>query len=184
MALNIRIDLDNKYERILLDKECRGSTFESTLIDGTTVKLGIKISKDEDAEMADVYNLAFGPVDDNFKVDDKAKLAHQDHSKVFSTIVFAALSFLEEHKGKYIGIDGSNTARAYMYYRCIQNNYNYLNSLFNIYGVNFFLRVLHNGSLSCDPKDWLRLPKLILPGEQIQADKLYNYIIFTLKSSK
>lgn len=180
MALNIRIDLENRYERVLID-DLRFSTFESILVDGTKVELGIKISIDADPFMPNVYNLAIGPFDNDFQIDDKVKLNHQDHSRVFSTIVFAALTFLREHKDKFLGIDGSNIARAYMYYRSILKNYDYLNSLFNIYGVNYFLRVLQDGSISNDSEDLLLVPKLILPEERIRAHKLHNYLIFTAK---
>lgn len=181
MALNIRIDIENRYERVLIGDDLRFSTFESTLIDGTKVKLGVEISAQEDPLMPDVYNLAFGPCDNNFQIDDEAKLAHKDHSKVFSTIIFAAFSFLKEHKGKFLGIEGSTTSRAYMDYRCVLKNYNYLNSLFNIYGVNYFIRVLLDRSISNDPEDLLYLPQLISPNEQIPGHRLYNYLIFTAK---
>lgn len=182
MALNIRIDIENRYEPLHLDNDFQFTTFESVLVDGTVTKLGIKISMDTHPSMPDVYNLAFGPFNENFEIDDEAKLAHVDHSKVFSTIVFAAFSFLKTNKGKYLGIDGSDTARAYLYYRCIQKNYDYLKSFFNIYGVNYFLRVLRDGSIGKDPEDLLLLPKLILPGENIPGHKLYNYLIFNAKT--
>jgi hypothetical protein len=181
MALNIRIDFENRYKSLHLDNDFRFSTFESILVDGTTAKLGIKISKEADQFMPDVYNLAFGPFDNNFQIDDETKLTHQDHSRVFSTIVYAALSFLKANEGKFLGIDGSNTARAYMYYRCIKNNYDYLSSFLNIYGVNYYLRVLQDGSISDDPKDLLLMPKSILRDEQIPGNKLYNYLIFNAK---
>ena len=181
MALNIKIDFENRYEPSLLDNDIRFSVFESILIDGTTVKLGIKISTEEHPYMPDVYNLAFGPLNDELQIDDQEKLTHQDHSKVFSTIVFAGLSFLTEHAGKYLGIDGSNTARAYMYYRCIQNNFDYLDSFFTIYGVNYYLRVLRDGSNDYDPEDLLAFPEAVVKGESISPKKLFNYFIFKLK---
>lgn len=94
MALNIKINFENRYEPSFLDNDFRFSTFESFLIDGSTARLGIKISTEEHPYMPDVYNLAFGPLNNEFQIDDQAKLTHQDHSKVFSTIVFAGLSFL------------------------------------------------------------------------------------------
>lgn len=181
MSLNIKIDFENRYEPTLQDNDFRFSTFESVLSDGMTVQLGIKISTEEHPYMRDVYNLAFGPLNKNLQLDDRAKLTHQDHSKVFSTIVFAGLSFLTEHKGKYLGIDGSNTARAYMYYRCIQNNFEYLNSFFIIYGVNYYLRILRDGSSDYDPEDLLAIPRLIAKKEHILPQKLYNYFIFSAR---
>ena len=181
MALNIKIDFENRYEASLLGNDIRFSIFESILIDGATAKLGIKISTEEHPYMLDVYNLAFGPLNDELQIDDRARLTHQDHSKVFSTIVFSGLSFLTEHSEKYLGIDGSNTARAYMYYRCIQNNFDYLDSFFTIYGVNYYLRVLRDGSNDYDPEDLLAFPEAVVKGESISPKKLFNYFIFKLK---
>jgi hypothetical protein len=181
MALNIKVDLGNRYELLSTDNDLRYSIFESPLVNGSTSRLGIKISSEEHPYMPDVYNLAFGPINDKNEMDDQVKLIHQNHSKVFSTIVFAGLTFLTEHKDKYLGIDGSDTRRAYMYYRCIQNNFEYLSSLFTIYGVNYYLRILRDGVTDYDPEDLLAIPKTILKEEVISPTKLYNYFIFNLK---
>ena len=113
MALNIKIDFENRYEASLLGNDIRFSTFESILIDGATAKLGIKISTEEHPYMPDVYNLAFGPLNDKLQIDDRAKLTHQDHSKVFSTIVFSfSFNFTVSGIGRFgsvgeIGVCGS-----------------------------------------------------------------------------
>ncbi len=181
MALNIKIDFNHRYITELVAADFRYSTFESVLIDGSVVTLGIKISTEEHLYMPDVYNMSFGPGNEVHQVDDQAKLKHQDYSKVFSTIIFEGLSFLNEYKNKYLGIDGSNTARAYMYYRCIQNNFKYLNSYFTIYGVNYYLRILRDGNRVYEQEDVLIIPKLITFGEHIKPAKLYNYFIFSIQ---
>ena len=129
MALNIKIDFKNTYPVHFIN-DLSYSVFDTELIDGAPVRLGIKISSEEHPIMSDVYNLAFGPVNKSNQIDDQAKLTHKDHSKVFSTIVFEGASFLTDHPDKFLGIDGSNTARAYLYYRCIQHNFDYLKSYF------------------------------------------------------
>ncbi len=181
MALNIKVSLENRYALLSIDDDLRYSVFESILTNGMVSRLGIKISTEAHPYMPDVYNLAFGPVNDKNEIDDCIKLTHQDHSKVFSTIVFAALTFLTQHKNKYLGIDGSDTRRAYMYYRCIQNNFEYLNSLFNIHGVNYYLRILRDGSSDYDLEDFLAIPIIIQKDEPILPAKLYNYFIFNSK---
>jgi hypothetical protein len=145
MALNIKIDFEKRYD-VQPVNDLNYSVFDTELITGETTRLGIKISSDEHPLMRDVYNLAFGPVNADHQIDDQAKLTHLDHSKVFSTIVFEGLSFLTQNPDKFLGIDGSNTARAYMYYRCIQNNFDYLAFYFAIYGVNYYMRILRDGS--------------------------------------
>ncbi|MBO9565686.1 MAG: hypothetical protein J7621_23120 [Niastella sp.] len=181
MALNIKVNLDNHYELQSTDDDFRYSIFESTLTDGKVSRLGVKISSEQHPFMPDVYNLAFGPVNEKNEIDDRIKLTHQDHSKVFSTIVLAGLTFLTKHKDKYLGIDGSDTRRAYMYYRCIQNNFEYLNSLFTVYGVNYYLRILRDESTDYNQKDFLAIPKVIEKGETLPPTKLYNYFIFNTK---
>jgi len=181
MALNIKVNLDNHYELQLADGDLRYSIFESALTNGNTSRLGIKISSEQHPYMPNVHNLALGPVNEKNEIDDYIKLTHQDHSKVFSTIVLAGFTFLNNHKDKYLGIDGSDTSRAYMYYRCIQNNFEYLNTLFNIFGVNYYLRVLRDEPGGFDRQDVLAMPKLIQKGEILPPVKLYNYFIFNIK---
>ena len=180
MALNIKINFEDRYHVSPIG-DLRYSEFDSELATGESVKLGIKISSDEHPLMNDVFNLAFGPVNANHQIDDQAKLTHLNHSKVFSTIVFEGLSFLVQHTDKFLGIDGSNSARAYLYYRCIQNNFEYLASYFDIYGVNYYSRILRDGSMDYETDDFLTIPKLIEKGEVIKPAKLYNYFIFKIK---
>lgn len=182
MALNIKIDLQNVYPVRFIDA-LNYSVFDTELKDGTSISLGIKISQTEHPLMADVYNLAFGPVNRFNLIDDQIKLTHKDHSKVFSTIVFEGGTFLTEHPDKFLGIDGSNTARAYMYYRCIQNNFDYLTSYFEIYGVNFFVRILRDDVYEYENEDFLTMPKPIEKGESLKVTRLYNYFIFRIKGS-
>ena len=172
MALNIKIDIENRYELQSRDNDLRYNIFESVLINGNTAKMVIKISDEEHPIIPDVYNLAFGPTNEKNEIADTVRLTHQDHSKVFSTIVFASMTFLTAHKEKYLGIDGSDTCRAYMYYRCIQNNFDYLSTFFSIYGINYYLRVLRDNSEVYDPEDLLTVPKTITKGENVPPTKL------------
>jgi hypothetical protein len=186
MALNVKINFEDLYETVTMDTDLRSSVFATVLKDGTTTRLGIQISSKVHPLMPNVYNLAFGPIGENNQIDDQAKLTHRNHSKVFSTIIFSGLSFLTEHKNKYLGIDGSNNARAYLYYRCIQNNFDYLKSFFKIFGVNYYVRILRKAvddSYSFDPDDLVAIPKLIDYREPMQHEKLYNYFIFKLKDA-
>lgn len=181
MALNIKIDIENRYELQSKRNDLRYNIFDSMLINGSRAKMVIKISDEEHPIIPAVYNLAFGPTNEKNEIDDAVRVTHQDHSKVFSTIVFASMTFLTAHEGKYLGIDGSDTTRAYMYYRCIQNNFDYLNTFFNIHGINYYLRVLRDNCTTYDPEDLLTVPQLITKGENIPPAKLYNYFIFNLK---
>jgi hypothetical protein len=183
MALNIKIDVNDRYAVKALTNNLTVNTFNSFLQNGDVVPIGIHISEESHPLMPNVYNLAFGPFDKHNQIDDQAKLCHQDHSKLFSTIVYTSLSYLKLNNEKFLGIDGSNNARAYLYYRCIQKNLDYLNQYLNIYGVNYYMRVLRklnvgDTTLYMDEDDMLAKPKSILKESSLKYDKLYNYFIF------
>ncbi|HEU4554364.1 MAG TPA: hypothetical protein VFS25_16070 [Chitinophaga sp.] len=184
MALNVKINFDHRYELDEVNEDLSTSSFTTVLKDGSNVQLGIQINDGMHPLLPNVYNLAFGPIVDG-QIDDKAKLAHADHSRAFSTIIFAGMTFLLEKPGKYVGIDGSNNARAYMYYRCIQNNFDYLSRYFKIYGVNYFVRILRktkdeDQDFPVDAEHIIAIPRLIAREEHLPSDKLYNYFIFNL----
>lgn len=186
MALNIKIDFNNTYDIEAISSDLTLNKFTTELSDGSHVPLGIRISNREHHWLPDVYNLSFGPFEEDGTIDDAARLTHADHSKAFSTIMLTALAFLTENPGKYLGIDGSNNARAYLYFRIIQNNYEELTRYFDIYGVNYYVRVLlklkdTDESHPCDIDDIKAIPQVIRQGELIHPTKLYNYFIFRRK---
>jgi hypothetical protein len=186
MALNIKIDFNDCYPLRTLTDNLHISSFNTVLKNGDTVPIGIHISEEMHPLIPNAYNLSFGPVDHDNQIDDDAKLYHLNHSKLFSTIVFSALTFLENKKDIFLGIDGSNNARAYMYYRCIQNNFDYLNHFMNIYGVNYYVRVLRktedeSNIHPIDQEDILAIPQAINKEPFLKYGKLYNYFIFNAK---
>lgn len=186
MALNVKIDFDECYEFEDISDNLSAYSFTTVLKDGSNAILSVQINGQRHHLMPDVYNLAFGPLNENGEIDDTVKLKHRDHSKVFSTIVFAAMTFLAKNVSKFLGIDGSNNARAYMYYRCIRNNFEYLSQFFKIYGVKYYVRILRkikdeDPGAPVDAQDVIAMPILIEHSGYISSDKLYNYFIFTLK---
>ncbi|SMD31791.1 hypothetical protein SAMN04488029_0128 [Reichenbachiella faecimaris] len=186
MALNIKINLGDCYELEDVSNDLSSSKFVTTLSDDSEVEIGVLIGNTSHTLLTEVYNLAFGPVDKNNAINDTAKLTHKDHSKTFSTIVLASLTFLSANPDKYLGIDGSNNARAYLYFRIIQNNYDQLSQYFEISGVNYYVRILRktkdtDSSHPVDSNDMEAIPRPIQKGEKISSDKMYNYFIFKLK---
>src|SRR5690348_1633320 len=115
----------------------------------------------------------------NVKID----LSYEDYSKVFSTVLLEAIFFLKEYPETYVGIDGSDNARAYMYYRCIKNNFTYLSSIFIISGVNYYIRMLREGQDgNCD----LDTEDIITTSRKIEANEAANpknYTIISFSSS-
>ena len=183
MGLNVKIDFKNVYRIIAKDAGQRVSEFDTILLSSEKVRLGIRISHTPHPLISNAYNLAFGPIKGNSSIDDKARLSYEDYSKVFSTVLLEAIFFLMEYPGIYVGIDGSDNARAYMYYRCIQNNFTYLSSIFTITGVNYYIRMLRegeDGNCDLDTGDMHTKYKEIEANEIIDPKKLYNYFIFNL----
>src|ERR1700742_712196 len=121
MGLNIKINFDDCYDIIDSRADLKLHKFNTILKGGDPSMLGVSINDQPHDLLPGVFNMAFGPIDDNNNIDDHVKIAHDDISKTLSTIVLTALTFLNENPETYLGIDGSNNARAYMYYRCINN---------------------------------------------------------------
>ena len=187
MGLNMKIYLKNVYNIVLENRQQLASAFDAVLISGEKIRLGVKIAHTPHPLIANAYNLAFGPLKEDGTIDDKVRLSHKDYSKVFSTVLLEATAYLEEHPDRYVGIDGSNNARAYMYYRCIQNNFPYLSGIYSISGIKYYIRMLRegeDGNCDLDTEDVITTLKPIEANETIKADKLYNYFIFNLKFNK
>jgi len=184
MGLNVKIDLKNVYKIVLEDRQQQVSVFDTILTSGQKVRLGVQIAHTPHPLISNVYNLVFGPIKANGTIDDKAKLSHQDRSKVFSTVLLEAMAYLKEHPNDCVGFDGSNNARAYLYYRCIQNNFGYLNDIFNMTGINYYIRMLRegeDGTCDLDTEDIITKYKVIEAAGTTKPEKLYNYFIFNLK---
>ncbi|HEY1202250.1 MAG TPA: hypothetical protein VGE79_14770 [Niastella sp.] len=185
MAFNIKIDLENCYQIEKVSNDLSSCVFTTILKDGSPANLAVQVCGEHDL-LPNVLNLAFGPLNEDGSINDSIKLHHRDHSKAFSTIVSAGMRYLKENAAKYLGFDGSNHARAYLYYRCVQNNFDYLTQHFEIYGVNYYARMLRkirdDDFESFDMQNMIAFPQAISPTEQIPHEKLYNYIIFRMRN--
>jgi hypothetical protein len=185
MVLQTKIDFDNIYETIPVDRNLKRSVFETELVDGTQTEIYVVVSSKPHELHPNVYNLAFGPVNRKGGIDDKAALTHKNYSKLFSTILFEAKNYLSRNPDHLLGIDGSNNVRAYLYYRFIQRNYDYLNNYFDIYGVKYFVRIARLGKTQYeDPFDFEDVRGHVEKLEknmEINLEFMYNYFIFKLK---
>lgn len=185
MAVPLKIDFNNLYDIEHISEDLRYSSFHTALNAGGQLPLAVKISNQSHALLPNVYNLSFGPLNAKGKIDDKAELAHTDYSKVFSTILFTAFVYLKNNPEHYLGIDGSDNARAYFYYRALQRNFAYLDKHFKMYGVKYFVRITRFGKTQYDNpfdfEDIMPYPFRIHKGQLISQDHMYNYFIFNLK---
>jgi hypothetical protein len=184
MAASPKIDFNNLYEIDSISEDLKVSTFNTTLQNGHSLPLTVKISNESHALLPNVYNFSFGPLNAKGKINDKIELTHTDYSKVFSTILFSALAYLKTNPDHYLGIDGSDNARAYFYYRALQRNFDYLNRHFRMFGVKYFVRITRFGKTQYDNpfdfEDIMPYPFRIEKGAQVSQDHMYNYFIFNL----
>jgi hypothetical protein len=123
-------------------------------------------------------------LDENNEIDDQVQLAHMNYSKTFSTIMTTSLMFLNENQNKSLWLDGSNNARAYLYFRIIQNNYDVLAEKFDIYGVKLYVRMLRSredGGGPTDHEDIKAKFIRIIKGERIDPKKMYNAFAFRIR---
>ena len=188
MAVRVKIDFDKVYDFDEISPGFNLSSFNTRLQDGKEIPLKVRISNQAHALLPNVYNLAFGPLNKQGKIDDRAELTHSDYSKVFSTILFSAYAYLRQNPGHYLGIDGSDNTRAYFYYRALQRNFAYLDRHFHMYGVKYFVRITRFGKTQYDNpfdfQDIMPYPSKIGADHEITQDHMYNYFIFTLKEER
>lgn len=185
MTLNLKIDFDNIYETDSISADLLESNFSSLLSDNTSVTVQVSISNQAHELLPNVYNLAFGPLKSNGRIDDKAELTHKDYSKTFSTILLNGLTYLMANPDHYLGIDGSDNARAYLYYRTLQHNYDYLAQFFHFFGVKYYVRISRFGKTQyANPFDFEDIvfdPVRIEKNMVLPAQMMFNYFIFSLK---
>ena len=135
MAARVKINFDKVYDFEDISSDLKLSSFITRLENGDKVPLIVKISNNAHELLPSVYNLAFGPLNKQGRINDRVEMAHEDYSMVFSTILFSALAYLEQNKDHYLGIDGSDDTRAYFYFRAMIRNFDYLDQYFNMYGI-------------------------------------------------
>jgi hypothetical protein len=159
-------------------------SFFTKVANGEKIEIVIEIESRVNPFMQHVLNLAFGPRGQDGKIDDFASVKHLNYSKAFSTIIFCALTFLKEHPDVYLGIDGSDFRRAYLYYRTLQRNYDYLNDYFSIQGIKYYIRVLRGKDkydlLSIDTHEVMSIPYNVEKAPLVNHKSLFNYFVFSL----
>lgn len=186
MAVRVNIDFDKIYELDEVSPDFNVTGFNSPLENGKEVPLKVKISTQSHALLPNVYNLAFGPLNKQGKIDDRAELPHKDYSRVFSTILFSAYAYLLRNPGHILGVDGSDNTRAYFYYRALKRNFTYLTRHFDLFGVKYFVRITRFGKTQYDNpfdfQDIMPYPFKIGLEDDISQDTMYNYFLFSIKS--
>ncbi len=181
---NIDINLENIYHLTPVTDDLTKFTFQTELVSGT-MEIVVELEPARNPFLQDEFlNLAFGPVGNNGTIDDFAAVKHLHYSKAFSTVIFCGLVYLRENPEMYLEIDGSDFRRAYLYFRILQRNYDYLNEYFRLLGVKYYARVLRgkdkNDDLSIDPDELTSIPSHIDKGPLVNHKSLFNYFLFCL----
>jgi len=180
----VRINFDETCEMSSLMPDLKEATFYSIDKEGNSVLLKMKLTPLDYALLPNVYNLSFGPVTQDDNIDDAVRVAHQDHNKVFSTILLFALTFLQANPGITIGLDGSDDARAYCYHRMFHTNKEYLNEYFVAIGVDWFVRLLRNENIERleNGSPFFKPKPELFDYKRITRD-LYRYYMFHLSNN-
>jgi hypothetical protein len=185
MAIAVKIDFEEVYTSDIISDDSRINIFTTELQSGTTKSLKVAISNEVHELIPNTYNLSFGPIKADGNINDKVRLTHSNYSKVFSTILFGAYSYLRRNPDHLIGIDGSDNNRAHLYYKFIHRNYDYLNQYFDIYGIKYYVRISRLSKRQYDnPFDFNDVqsePIEIKKNEILHPDEMYNYFTFGLK---
>ncbi|WP_343069212.1 DUF6934 family protein [Flavobacterium notoginsengisoli] len=155
--------------------------FESQLRNNKKIQLKVKFTNIADSLLPNVYNLAFGPFNLDGKIDDSINLKHKDSNKVFSTIILFSITFLKKNPYASIGIDGSDDLRANLYHRMFRYNYKDLKDFLVIIGVDWYVRLLRNGTIELDNNGSAFFkPKPESFDFQRKTNDLYRYYMFNL----
>jgi len=178
------INLEDTYELLSVKPDLSEASFNSYDKNGNPVLLKIEIEPPQNPLLPNVYNLCFGPPNNNGTIDDGAQIPHLDINKVFSTIICFSLTFLQENRKATIGLDGSNDARAYLYHRMFHSNKAYLDDYFVALGVDWFVRLLRNNDYErkADGSAFFK-PRPEPFDYQRQARDLYRYYMFRLRNN-
>ncbi|MEO7531082.1 MAG: hypothetical protein ABIS69_06715, partial [Sediminibacterium sp.] len=174
------IDFDNIYEIEWLAPDFSYGRFFSETPSGQ-VELYVSILASNNPFLGQIPNLAFGPLKEDGSIDDDAKIKHVDNSKVYSTMLFSGLTFLKTQNQSFIGVDGSNHIRAFLYYKVLQLNYDYLAQYFKVLGVKYYIRLLRGrhktDHYTTDSEDVTVIPTDITKLLRIENRKLFNYFV-------
>jgi len=180
----IKIDLENVIEDIAINESLDEYSFRSELMDGTYIELFVQFTQHPDPLLPDVFNLAFGPLNQQGEIDDVIQLHHKNLNLLFSTIFLCIITFLERYKKNSIGIDGSNDARTYLYHRMFLSNKDELSDVLTIIGVDWYVRLLRNNDVErMDDGTPYFKPRPESFNSQRKATDLYRYYLLELNTT-
>ena len=178
----ITIDFGNTYTPVSVAPDFTSMTFNSPQLDGTEELIVVLLQPYPISKLPLVFNLGFGPGDGHGGFLDNVSLRHADRDKVFSTIMALALSFLQANPNHFIGLDGSDDARARIYHRMFRSNEMELADYFGTIGLDYYVKQLRNGDLETNENgEYVYAPFPQSFDYSRSSNQLYRYYMFFLK---
>ena len=178
--MQVTINFNQIYPPLKLVDTLIEMTFEAPQIDGSMQEILIIIAPHPDPLLANVFNLGFGPTNGKGGFEDNVKLRHLNLNKVFSTVLFLGLTFLQ----LTVGIDGSDGFRARLYHRMYKYNREYLSNYFTAIGVDWYVRIFRDGRYEQDIDGYyIAKPKPEPFDNERTRHDLYRYYMFTLNKA-
>ena len=121
-----------RYESLLISKDALEFKFISEGPKGNIQKVVQFIETDDPT----IYNLAFGDLLADGKVDDHVKNDNKDRNKILATVAATVYEFTFRYPDKLVFFTGSTPERTRLYRMALTTNLEELKSDFEIYGVN------------------------------------------------
>lgn len=84
---------------------------------------------------ADIYNLAFGDLDESREINDLCVSNNQDMNKVLATVVRTALTFFEAYSDRRVYFTGSSKARLRVYSAILAREFENWKPVFEVLGM-------------------------------------------------
>jgi len=179
----ITLNLDDTILPHYVSHDLMDFRFNALQKNGTSLEIIVQIRDIGDPLLPSVYNMGFGPPDGSGSFRDDISLEHSDPSKVFSTVMVLAIAFLERNPSFFIGIDGSDDRRAYLYHRMFRYNSNSLQDTLVLTGVDWYVRLLRSGDVERDPTGHPYFkPRPEAFDFQRKTSDLYRYYLINLKA--
>ena len=179
----ITLNLDDTILPHYVSHDLMDFRFNALQKNGTSLEIVVQIRDIDDPLLPSVYNMGFGPPDGLGSFRDDISLEHSDPGKVFSTVMVLAIAFLERNPSFFIGIDGSDDRRAYLYHRMFRYNSNYLKDTLGLTGVDWYVRLLRSGDVERDPSGHPYFkPRPEAFDFQRKAIDLYRYYLINLNT--
>ena len=179
----ITLNLDDTILPHYVGHDLMDFRFNAPQKNGGVIELVVQIRDIDDPLLPDVYNIGFGPPDGSESFRDDISLQHLSPGKVFSTVMVLAITFLERNPSLFIGIDGSDDRRAYLYHRMFRYNNSYLRDTLGLTGVDWYVRLLRNGDVERDLSGHPYFkPRPEAFDFRRKANDLYRYYLINLKA--